>query len=413
MVQTASFYSRFDLILHFHKLKNKGRMHQTRSSPPASQTNQGKKTNKRSEKRHQREEKKQQENKAALQWQLVRQKLHLSSISSSSDKIAVPLGFQNNVRKKMISSLLIRHSVHEQEEEIYRTQHLHFINLIRAWKIEGIDGLNTDHSRKAVHIGQQLVKIATKSRKRTSNKNEEFVTKILVRTTKRLAEAAAVEMDFTPLQIACIQGLPASIVAFLIDEELPPKLVQLQLQHGCSSAVNQRNDMGRIPLHSIVQCICDGGISYSEGAEIIDLLCAKDISTIHSSDIDMMSPTDLAYIALMTNEKRLRRGLTHNTTILMDPFTTKIQTINELLIDLRRISITSYRLYKLQCEEVHFETRVRLNKQHYESHEWCNCSLIGGGGSYIGISSPMSTSTATTLSESHSSLRFAEVSPIK
>jgi hypothetical protein len=228
-----------------------------------------------------------------------------------------------------------------------------------------------------------------------------------------LAEAAVVEMAFTPLQIACIQGLPASIVAFLIDEELPPKLVQLQLQHGCSSAVNQRNDMGRIPLHSIVQCICDGGISYSEGAEIIDLLCAKDISTIHSSDIDMMSPTDLAYIALMTNEKRLRRGLTHNTTILMDPFTTKIQTINELLIDLRRISITSYRLYKLQCEEVHFETRVRLNKQHYESHEWCNCSLIGGGGSYIGISSPMSTSTATTLSESHSSLRFAEVSPIK
>jgi hypothetical protein len=423
MVQTASFYSRFELILHFHKLKNKGRMHQTRSSPPASQTNQGKKTNKRSEKRHQREEKKQQENKAALQWQLVRQKLHLSSISSSSDKIAVPLGFQNNVRKKMISSLLIRHSVHEHEEEIYRTQHLHFINLIRAWKIEGINGLNTDHSRKAVHIGQQLVKIAIKSRKRTSNKNEEFVTKILVRTTKRLAEAAAVEMDFTPLQIACIQGLPASIVAFLIDEELPPKLVQLQLQHGCSSAVNQRNDMGRIPLHSIVQCICEGGIPYSEGAEIIDLLCAKDIHTIHSSDFDATSPTDLAHIALVRKEKMIRqRARNRNTTV-----DNKIQTINVLLMNLRRISISSYRLYKMKCEQDHFDTKERLEEQLLENqHEW-NIPLMGigiGGGiaTGTGTSSPM-TATATairnttswplsqgvvgapTRSETHSSLR--------
>ena len=103
MMETESFYSRLGLILHFHKLTNKGRMRQTRSSPP-SQTNQGKSRNKRSEKRHQREEKKQQENKAALQWKLVRQKLHLSSISSSSDEIAVPLGIQKNVRKKMISS---------------------------------------------------------------------------------------------------------------------------------------------------------------------------------------------------------------------------------------------------------------------------------------------------------------------
>ena len=254
-----------------------------------------------------------------------------NSNSTETTETTETTGFHQKDMPKEMISLLNRQSDQEKEEEIYRTQHEHFFDLVNAWKIEDSDVLNTYYRK--VHIGQQLVKIATKNRRRKSNKNGEYVTKILVRTTKRLA--AAVEMNVTPLQVACIQGLPPNIVAVLIDEELSPKQ---QLQHGCSSAVNQRNDMGRIPLHSIVQCICDGGIPYSEGAEIIDLLCAKDIHTIHSSDFDTMSPTDLAHISLVRYEK-LRRLARNNTTV--DIFKTKIQTIKVLLMTLRRNSLKS------------------------------------------------------------------------
>lgn len=407
----SSFYKRVVLVLHSHtcKLKNKG----IRTKTP-SQRNRGKRTK--------RLERRQQQQAKVAQRRLARRPV--SSISGSNltpaEKDSLTCAWQFGFPKKSMPmdmiTLLARQSDQELEEEIYRTQHEHFFNLAKAWKFEGSDVLNTDHRK--VHIGQQLVRIATK-RRRKSNKNEKFVTKIMVRTTKRLAEAAAVEMNVTPLQVACIQGLPPNIVAVFIDEELSPKQ---QLQHGCAFAVNLRNDMGRIPLHSIVQCICDGGIPYSEGAEIIDLLCAKDICTIHSSDFNTMSPTELAHIALVRNEKLKR--FARNTT--MDSFDTKIQTINVLLMNLRRISITSYRLYKMQCEQDHFEIKERLEKQLLENHEF-NSPLVGvgaGGGISTGacMSSPMPTSVlrkkswplsqgvgaATTFSETHSSLRTSD-----
>ena len=416
IAQKESLYRR--LVLN--KLKNKGT--RTTSKTP-SQTNRGK--------RSERIAKRQQQQEKIAQRRIARRPV--SSISGSNftpgekDSLNCAVhwklfGFQQNKMPKEIISLLIRQSDQEQEEEIYRTQHEHFFDLAKTWMTEDSDVLNshTDHRKVQVHIGQQLVKVATKSRRRKSNKNEAFVTKILVRTTKRLAEAAAVEMNVTPLQVACIQGLPPNIVAVLIDEDLSPKQ---QLQHGCSSPVNQRNDMGRIPLHSIVQCICEGGIPYSEGAEIIDLLCAKDIHTIHSSDFDATSPTDLAHIALVRKEKMIRqRARNRNTTV-----DNKIQTINVLLMNLRRISISSYRLYKMKCEQDHFDTKERLEEQLLENqHEW-NIPLMGigiGGGiaTGTGTSSPMiATATAIrnttswplsqgvvgapTRSETHSSLR--------
>lgn len=306
----------------------------------------------------------------------------ISSISGSlltpeqieDDKYLTKLTRKTNNPHKDHTSWIQRQSTHELEEAIYRAQHHHFFGLRKMWKrfIQSQCSVVSDKEDDppAAHISQLLVKIASRNKRRKNCEHELEIARMIMRTTNRIAIATSHKFKLSPLHVACIQGLPPDVISLLMEQELPQ-----HQQHLNQSIVHVRTDTGAISLHCIVQCICDGGIPYSEGVEIIDLLCNKDISTIHSVNNDMDSPLDLAHMVMVRKEEMKRKPSEMNTLSLE----TQIQMIRVLLMHLRRISTNAYRSHKRQCEKDRYETKKRLDEQRYDSNEEVSEGSISKG----------------------------------
>jgi hypothetical protein len=330
-------------------------------------------------------------NKRAKHRQLA---CYLSSISFLTPEDDAET-LNSNLQKRTVPWMQ-RPSEHEIEEDIYKAQHHHFYILRNAWQkimhakehhVEVLWNEKDDNPLEPAHIGQLLVKIGTQIKNIESCLDEVAIANMIMRTTIRIAMATSHELYFSPLHIACIQGLPPNVISLLIEKQLPEDQLYLY-----ESVVTANNKSGTIPLHCIVRCICDGGIPYNEGVEIIDLLCNKDITAIHSVDNDLNSPLDLAYIVLVRKERAMKMSSKEKFSSLASK--TQIQMIRVLLMYLRRISINAYRRYKKQCEHDHYGARKRLKEQLYDDREEENKVSVG----------PMFNGVSTSFSESHSNV---------
>jgi len=93
----------------------------------------------------------------------------------------------------------------------------------------------------------------------------------------------------TPLHIACSIGVPPDDIAYLLSQN-------------CTHPVEAVTDIeGMVPLHHIVQAICDGKIPYDDGIAIIKMLCDADSTMIYKADKKCSTPIDIVQISRLNS----------------------------------------------------------------------------------------------------------------
>jgi len=85
----------------------------------------------------------------------------------------------------------------------------------------------------------------------------------------------------TPLHVACSIGVPPHAIAYFLSQK-------------CNIQVASVTDIkGMVPLHHIVQAICDGKILYDDGITVIKMLCDADSTMVHKADKQSNTPIDV------------------------------------------------------------------------------------------------------------------------
>jgi len=144
----------------------------------------------------------------------------------------------------------------------------------------------------------------------------------------------------TPLHIACSIGVPPDDIAYLLSQN-------------CTHPVEAVTDIeGMVPLHHIVQAICDGKIPYDDGIAIIKMLCDADSTMIYKADKKCNTPIDIVQIS----------------TLKSSGSSTSSCSKERLIQYLRSISFAVYRQKKSRWEAKGIDPELQDNKSRSRSN---------------------------------------------